>query len=106
MASMPAHLRCPSRLTGTVLTRCLPFVRNGTRRRSFMPALDTVIRSLCFTEMAEWNSRKLSYDAALADYQEYNATRRCTFLLAITKAGVSILDKPEFYSRHKLDGGS
>lgn len=69
-----------------------------------MPA--DVIRSLCSTEMAEWNSRKVGYGAALAEYQKCNATRHSTFLLAIRDGRVSILDKPEFYSRQELDAGS
>ena len=33
-----------------------------------MPAVDNVIRSMCVSELAVWNSRRVNYDTALAEY--------------------------------------
>lgn len=67
-----------------------------------MPVVDNVIQSMCVGELAVWNARRVSYEAALAEYEKYNSTRQSTFLFKIQDRNVSILDKPAFFTREQL----
>jgi hypothetical protein len=67
-----------------------------------MPAVDNVIRSMCVGELAVWNAQRVSYDAALAEYEAHNATRISTFLFKIEDGNVSIADKPAFFTREQF----
>ena len=58
---------------------------------------------MCIREMAPWMGRRPVYADALAEYEEYNATRESTFLLRLDNGRVRILDKPRFYTRAQLD---
>ena len=68
-----------------------------------MPAVDAAIWSMCVSEMAVWNARHVSYEAALSEYEYLNSTYHHIFLFEINGGHVAIREKPEFYTSDQFE---
>jgi hypothetical protein len=62
-----------------------------------MQTADPTIHSWCLRELAWWKARGVRYSAAMAEYENYNSTKRSTFLIEIKARQARLLPKPAFY---------